>query len=32
LHIIEGTIIQRLSHIDVDERDKQFEYFIMMFL
>ncbi|MHC3031409.1 TetR/AcrR family transcriptional regulator [Acinetobacter nosocomialis] len=32
LHIIEGTIIQRLSHNDVDERDKQFEYFIMMFL
>ncbi|ARG16872.1 TPA: TetR/AcrR family transcriptional regulator [Acinetobacter nosocomialis] len=31
LHIIEGTIIQRLSHNDVDERDKQFEYFIMMF-
>ncbi|AJB47949.1 TetR family transcriptional regulator [Acinetobacter nosocomialis] len=30
-HIIEGTIIQRLSHNDVDERDKQFEYFIMMF-
>ncbi|MDS7968734.1 TetR/AcrR family transcriptional regulator [Acinetobacter sp. V117_2] len=28
LHIIEGTIIQRLSHTDVDERDKQFEYFI----
>lgn len=32
LHIIEGTIIQRLSHNDVDERDKQFEYFIAMFL
>ncbi|WP_343569384.1 TetR/AcrR family transcriptional regulator [Acinetobacter sp.] len=31
LHIIEGTIIQRLSHNDVDERDKQFEYFIIMF-
>ncbi|WP_151741450.1 TetR/AcrR family transcriptional regulator [Acinetobacter seifertii] len=30
LHIIEGTIIQRLSHNDVDERDKQFEYFIAM--
>jgi len=30
LHIIEGTIIQRLSHNDVDERDKQFEYFITM--
>lgn len=28
LYIIEGTIIQRLSHTDVDERDKQFEYFI----
>ncbi|MFI8012004.1 TetR/AcrR family transcriptional regulator [Acinetobacter sp. ABJ_C4_1] len=28
LHIIEGSIIQRLSHNDVDERDKQFEYFI----
>ena len=28
LHIIEGTIIQRLSHTDVDKRDKQFEYFI----
>ncbi|WP_436463023.1 TetR/AcrR family transcriptional regulator [Acinetobacter seifertii] len=28
LHIIEGTIIQRLSHNDVDERDKQFAYFI----
>ncbi|MDS7945290.1 TetR/AcrR family transcriptional regulator [Acinetobacter sp. V110_1] len=28
LHIIEGTIIQRLSNTDVDERDKQFEYFI----
>jgi len=32
LHIIEGTIIQRLSHNDVDERDKQFQYFIAMFL
>ncbi|QNW93619.1 TetR family transcriptional regulator [Acinetobacter seifertii] len=32
LHIIEGTIIQRLSHTDVDERDKHFEYFIAMFL
>ncbi|MDE3322421.1 TetR/AcrR family transcriptional regulator [Acinetobacter nosocomialis] len=31
LHIIEGTIIQRLSHNDVDERDKQFAYFIAMF-
>ncbi|MEE9887363.1 TetR/AcrR family transcriptional regulator [Acinetobacter nosocomialis] len=31
LHIIEGTIIQRLSHNDVDERDKQFEYFIAIF-
>ncbi|NUF51666.1 TetR/AcrR family transcriptional regulator [Acinetobacter seifertii] len=32
LHIIEGTIIQRLSNTDVDERDKQFQYFIAMFL
>ncbi|MEI1692800.1 TetR/AcrR family transcriptional regulator [Acinetobacter nosocomialis] len=31
LHIIEGAIIQRLSHNDVDERDKQFQYFIEMF-
>ncbi|MBJ9425564.1 TetR/AcrR family transcriptional regulator [Acinetobacter seifertii] len=30
LHIIEGTIIQRLSHTDVDEIDKHFEYFIAM--
>ncbi|MDC5557334.1 TetR/AcrR family transcriptional regulator [Acinetobacter baumannii] len=30
LHIIEGIIIQRLSHNDIDERDKQFEYFIAM--
>jgi AcrR family transcriptional regulator len=32
LHIIEGTIIQKLSHNDVDELDKQFEYFITIFL
>ncbi|MEN8405414.1 TetR/AcrR family transcriptional regulator [Acinetobacter seifertii] len=32
LQMIEGAIIQRLSHNDVDERDKQFEYFIAMFL
>ncbi|HCA5287459.1 TPA: TetR/AcrR family transcriptional regulator [Acinetobacter nosocomialis] len=30
LHIIEGTIIQRLSDNHIDERDKQFEYFIAM--
>ncbi|MEQ1067455.1 TetR family transcriptional regulator [Acinetobacter sp. XH1741] len=28
LHIIEGTIIQRLSHNDVDEKDKQLECFL----
>ena len=32
LHIIEGTIIQRLSDNHIDERDKQFAYFIAMFL
>ena len=32
LQMIEGAIIQRLSHNDVDERDKQFQYFIAMFL
>ncbi|MEQ1089092.1 TetR/AcrR family transcriptional regulator [Acinetobacter seifertii] len=31
LHIIEGTIIQRLSDNHIDERDKQFTYFIAMF-
>ncbi|MDR2248914.1 helix-turn-helix domain-containing protein [Acinetobacter sp.] len=30
LHIIEGTIIQRLSDTHIEERDKQFEYFIAM--
>ncbi|MCH2000568.1 TetR/AcrR family transcriptional regulator [Acinetobacter seifertii] len=30
LHIIEGAIIQRLSDNHIDERDKQFEYFIAM--
>ncbi|MDB0280949.1 TetR family transcriptional regulator [Acinetobacter seifertii] len=28
LHIIEGTIIQRLSHNDVNEKDKQLECFL----
>ncbi|MBZ6532494.1 TetR/AcrR family transcriptional regulator [Acinetobacter seifertii] len=28
LHIIEGTIIQRLTDNHIDERDKQFAYFI----
>jgi Transcriptional regulator len=32
LQMIEGAIIQRLSHNNVDERDKQFQYFITMFL
>lgn len=32
LQMIEGAIVQRQSHNDVDERDKQFEYFIAMFL
>ena len=31
LQMIEGAIIQRQSHNDVDERDKQFQYFIAMF-
>ncbi|MFI8146981.1 TetR/AcrR family transcriptional regulator [Acinetobacter sp. ABJ_C5_2] len=31
LHIIEGTIIQRLSDNHIDERDKPFAYFIAMF-
>ncbi|OCZ55039.1 TetR/AcrR family transcriptional regulator [Acinetobacter seifertii] len=30
LHIIEGTIIQRLSNNHIDERDKQLDYFIAM--
>ena len=28
LQMIEGAIIQRLSHNNVDERDKQFQYFL----
>ncbi|MDR2248018.1 TetR/AcrR family transcriptional regulator [Acinetobacter sp.] len=31
LHVIEGTIIQRLSDTHIEERDKKFEYFIAMF-
>ncbi len=30
LQMIDGAMIQRFSHTDVDERDKQFEYFIAM--